>query len=535
VLSQLLPLLALKLGFIASVIVRLYSLNFIVVAYVFFLISTIRYRDYTGGLAILISSVFVMRYVFFLPVSEFYQGCLFTIVFWSFLKSTATNNKISPRWLIHVILLLIIAYLFHPSVIVCLAFIIGLYFILKKKIDKQFLILSGLFLIISAIRIQIMSNDGYETGKIPDFGTIRSQLSGLFETNAYKIISGFLFSNAAFLFTAGVFTIVCLRMRKYFMLGYVLLSAALYLCILFVTLPEVESPYIYDNYLPALGVILCLPLFVTIIGFRFRKVILLTALLFTFSTYSILQNSKLVSARIDYIKELCDYGKKFPEHRYLLDTKNYPWSYAWVSFSLPFETLVYQAVEDQTNSVTYSVFPDIDAYDTLINKDPTCFLGPEWHINMFNKPRPSLNKKYFPLPQLGYKKLNSSQDTPGFTEQFFDTNNVDIEIHASSFSAGIDPVVVVPVTIKNKSGHLLRSTPGVNNKIFLSYHLLDKNGEVINWDGVRTPLLVDIQDSFTQGLIVPIPDKHGQFILKIDMVTEGVRWWGFDRTVFLKN
>jgi hypothetical protein len=75
----------------------------------------------------------------------------------------------------------------------------------------------------------------------------------------------------------------------------------------------------------------------------------------------------------------------------------------------------------------------------------------------------------------------------------------------------------------------LRWTPPtlVWPRLFLSYHVRDPAGEVMVWDGARTPVgrVVDPGESAAFLPIVEAPDRPGDYVLEFDLVDEGECWF----------
>jgi hypothetical protein len=54
---------------------------------------------------------------------------------------------------------------------------------------------------------------------------------------------------------------------------------------------------------------------------------------------------------------------------------------------------------------------------------------------------------------------------------------------------------------------------------------------VIQWDGERTPIEVDLLPGteYVQTIDVLAPEYTGHYILVVDLVAEGRRWFGIDK------
>ena len=63
--------------------------------------------------------------------------------------------------------------------------------------------------------------------------------------------------------------------------------------------------------------------------------------------------------------------------------------------------------------------------------------------------------------------------------------------------------------------------------IFTSYHWLDDEGHMMEFDGERTPLpgSIDAGETTTVALVVRAPSSAGRYRLAIDLVCEGVTWF----------
>src|SRR5207247_1248486 len=92
-----------------------------------------------------------------------------------------------------------------------------------------------------------------------------------------------------------------------------------------------------------------------------------------------------------------------------------------------------------------------------------------------------------------------------------------------------DSLKTVTVKIINNSGKKIPAIPDGGHPTYLTYHIYDSSGKLINWDNLRTPLETDIYASIVQGLNISTNQlKNHKFIIEIDLVTENIRWWGIN-------
>ncbi len=97
-----------------------------------------------------------------------------------------------------------------------------------------------------------------------------------------------------------------------------------------------------------------------------------------------------------------------------------------------------------------------------------------------------------------------------------------IDSDVSSIRAKPGEVVSVPMRVTNAS------SIDFHWGIFLSYHLLGQDGALVRWDNVRSafspPLLPGAERRV--NLAATAPDRVGSYRMDIDIVWEGVTWFG---------
>lgn len=78
------------------------------------------------------------------------------------------------------------------------------------------------------------------------------------------------------------------------------------------------------------------------------------------------------------------------------------------------------------------------------------------------------------------------------------------------------------VKIYNKTFDEINS----DNNIFLSYHILDTSGNIIEADGLRSEIApIPARGRNEQTMEFLVPKEKGQYILQLDLVEEGVTWF----------
>ncbi|MDQ2915084.1 MAG: N-acetylmuramoyl-L-alanine amidase, partial [Chloroflexota bacterium] len=92
----------------------------------------------------------------------------------------------------------------------------------------------------------------------------------------------------------------------------------------------------------------------------------------------------------------------------------------------------------------------------------------------------------------------------------------------ASVNGAVNSMITVPVTITN-AGTTTWQPGGFN----AAYHLYTQSGAVFVWDGARTalPAAVASGQAVTLNLIVKMPAGPGSYLLRFDVVQEGVAWF----------
>lgn len=111
------------------------------------------------------------------------------------------------------------------------------------------------------------------------------------------------------------------------------------------------------------------------------------------------------------------------------------------------------------------------------------------------------------------------------------SNQVHIEYKAEitskidSITAQKGQTVNVELRLVNEGSYIWDNSKG--NPVYLSYHLLDKDGKIIKYDNERfaIPGVVPYKYFININPQIKVPDKSGTYILEFDIVREGITWF----------
>jgi SAM-dependent methyltransferase len=116
-----------------------------------------------------------------------------------------------------------------------------------------------------------------------------------------------------------------------------------------------------------------------------------------------------------------------------------------------------------------------------------------------------------------------TSDNPGLLRA-----TLEVRHPASPVRARVGGVVAVDVRATNIGNTLWRgSSPGVG-QVMLGAHLLDGQRRLLALDHARAPLLRDVapRDAIEVEMTLPVPAEAGRYLIEIDVVAEGVAWFG---------
>ncbi|MCX6310610.1 MAG: hypothetical protein NT084_03140 [Bacteroidetes bacterium] len=402
--SQVLPLIGVKLGWSLNTIIVLNSLNNVVVFYLVFLYATKYLRDNTAGVAIILFMVFGVLYIQFIPMYEIWYGTILLVL----VRSHMVNGRNFLMCDLILLGIIMITILFsHPLLFIPLLFLLLFDAAERWVIQwRMFFLVAAIFIFWYIIKKMFLSS--YEAGKISllDFSWNKAYLN-LTHLGYYWKLFKFFFSfytipMFVYLFTMG-FYIVRKNHRK-----LVLVSAFLFGQILLINLTnEMDwelTPYFERMYMPIIPIVF-LPflydlftqmtlknnygaiLLVLIVGWR---IMIFTKLGFQFK-----KNTAQTEVAITEAQKLS--GSKFE-----LDPNDYNSCMKYVDWSFTMETLLRSAAIDKNKTVSICTWEDFAEHDNKNRLNENDYMMRRWEV----MPDYSINQNYFHIQQGKYVRLN---------------------------------------------------------------------------------------------------------------------------------
>lgn len=530
ILTQILPYLFFKNGCSLETFLRVYSVSFVLINYLFFCVILYVLRNKYVAIAFILSLCLAYRYVFYYTVSETHQAYAPCLLFFA-LVSCDYSKKQWKKFLVFFFsaaMVVFVSYV-HNLFVVVLGFIL-IYEIIRNNKWKDITLLSIiLFTIIyfSYVILTIPPNS-YSAGKIPSITVFLEFAPKLLDLPITMVFYNFIMLYYKILLVLVVLILFLFIIKKKFLLltFYVLFLLG-YTALILVTFRKGESPVMQENYYMLFGIFIAIPLTMEFIKkIPASSAMIIVVLLLTYSVYKIWKCHFMFTQRNDYIERIISYGRTFNERKFVVNEENLNWDIITVDWDLGFESLLLSSIPGPDSALTFYTTTEMNKYDK-IKADPFLFItvdfAPMWFGSKCLKPM------YFGLKHTVYRKLNSRQDST-FNEAAFTKDSVRIALDNDTYYKTKFFNGTIPVKLTNLSKSVIPSTLTEKNQTYLSYHLY-KDGEMIQQNGRTSRLEVDLLPGkeYVQGLFIDLPQKRGKYTVEVDMRTEKKRWWGINK------
>lgn len=221
------------------------------------------------------------------------------------------------------------------------------------------------------------------------------------------------------------------------------------------------------------------------------------------------------------LERIVDYAQMLGHSKYLIEPKNMQKHYSHIAWSNPIETLFYSAIDGKDKSLSIATTVDYEYNKNFRELNDSNYMFRMHEI----KSHDFLNSRFFKLKKEGYQRLNNS-GVDGLNIEAF-ASNLSIDLKKDQvFTA--DDTLYLMVELKNDNESKLPSS--LTDQIYISYHLY-QDGALLKWDGLRTPIEVDVFGSFSQHINFAVPEKPGVYQVVPDIVIEGKTWFNLGSSV----
>lgn len=516
-LSQILPYLGYLLGLPLKLIMILSSFGHELFYYLLFLLIYYKLKDRFSAIALILIHVIGQLWLYYSPMYEICYGAALTITFYSLLKSEKIRDD---KWFILMILCLWFAITSHLENTV-LVFFVLLYDLFDRGY-KQREHLSSFVLLGGGIVLEFLTLTNYEKQNIStpfnEDATALNLLNSEYLGDLWSLFAGYF---PELLFFGTVATLLML-VKKQIKKAIIFLGAVGFLLLIINNKANATEfiRYFESMYNPL--VLLCVFVFIFEVlkraSAKVRSIstllLIVVALLRVTWIWSYGEPLRERSAQLE---RLVDYAQSLGKSKYLLHKENFEKDYSFVNWATPVEALLFSAIDGKENTITISTIDDLEYGQNKQKLKEDNFMFRRSDIMDLSE----LNEKYFQLDVEPYHALNTST-----FEQDYNTFKADISVLPISdteklnFKAGDTSWVRVNITTATSK----RLPSQLSSNVFIAYHWY-KDGKVVHWDGIRTPLEVDVLYAYQQDVKVAMPEEAGLYELQFDIVIEGKAWF----------
>ncbi|CAN5311439.1 hypothetical protein BH09BAC1_BH09BAC1_19180 [soil metagenome] len=512
-LSQIMPLVAVKLGLSMKTVLLAFSVNPPIYYYIFFNIFLYAFRNIGFALVMVLTQLIGLTHGYFTPMFELYY-----VVPWILLCYLLLQRE--GNWWRYLLMVITAAFALssHMAGIILVMFVVGLDFLENRRF--RFVYWFILVFVLGLVFIyKALFPAPYETEIMSfSFDFSRNQrYKNLFDVWYLKTLIKYFIQYywEAMLLMGPPILLLFFTHRRWQLLyvfaafgGYLLLIQVMYYAIIMTRyMNQVYFPIViisaivfayslkwFPQYLHKLLAIL-------IVAILISRLYTLTGLSTDYRSDISMMHNLITKARTMG-------GSKFTT-RYGAVAHDEVIGAHW-SFSI--QTMLLSSIEGPDNALTIH----FDKYFTGLALDSN------EHLFRFQEAfaDSSLNDKYFRLQPGYYKPLqrnlpDSITEISSWDKLLWNVRNESILPKNKIVSQEVvldvdrfDTVYVDPL-----------------NQIFFSYHWL-QNSDTIVWDGIRTAVEVDITGEYAQRILLQTPTKPGMYTLQVELVHENVGWFG---------
>lgn len=516
--SQLLPLLGVWLGLSMKPILIMYSVGHVLFFYLLFLFVYFGLNDRRSGLVLILLQTVGIVHSFFSPQFELYYGIGLLITFYAIFRQGIRG------WFAIVLMVLFefFALTSHPLIFLLFAFL--MLFDIQKKEPRDWKLYMLFTLVFGGVLFfKHTTLTSYEQGELnwQFFYTEYNQRLNL-SSHEYLLKLGLFllryYADVIVLWIIGI--LMLLRYKAFMKVLLVIISFVGYIALVNSTFPGIEySWFIEQVYFPLVFIAI-----IPVIYYYPRTArpglnniaFLSLAGLILFRFLMIYNGSKPFMLRTQQMENLIASARQMGGSKFIASEKQFERSYSMINWSYPLESLLLSACHGRNSSITIAPQADIDFQHNYKKLRPYNFLFRKWEIYNYSW----LNSNYFTLKSGQYIALCDSLAPPNDYQYLI--SNISIKIDPGTYYKAFD-TVYIPVTIRNLSDTPLRCNAG--DRISLSYFWFRKK-EMVDWDGLHTPLETDVYHSLTQNMAIATPSQKGRYRLMVDIKVENKIWFG---------
>jgi hypothetical protein len=414
VIPQTLALLGIRMQLPLKVILMIYSISFILLYYIIFLVIAYGFKLDRIALAVPLLLMLGVKYSFFWISTETHQALVYTVLFYAFLTWSLQFRKGVISWLFRLTMatgIILLCFYSHPVAFFTVLFVLG-FFIIDNKLwfKPEGYILSGVIIVLAVIKFLTSSATGYEGFYFKGFSAFFERIGHISTSGSLRFLNAklfnlYIFSLAIFLATVAWYVLKKQYLKLLWYMGF-LVSFSL---ILFTTFDIWYLPFIQEKNLMGLNIILLIPFLkdVVFIGERRRMVVQgFLILLFMIAVIHVVSASFAAKDRLSYLRELIREVRHFPEKKFIIRESIVDRERIKVNWGLAPETLILSSLESPDSSVSIYINDEYGKIKDGTNLgDSLLFICAPWAQDLEIR---RLNKRYFNLEHSAYRMLSET-------------------------------------------------------------------------------------------------------------------------------
>ncbi|MEI7661346.1 MAG: hypothetical protein WCK34_04080 [Bacteroidota bacterium] len=444
VIPQTLALLAIKMNLPFRFILAVYSVSFILLYYIVFLVIAYLFKLDRLALAVPLLLMVGVKYSFFWISTETHQALVYTILFYAFLVWSLTFRPGIFSWFTRVAVaaaILLLCFYSHPVSLFTVLFVLG-FFVVDNKLwlKPEAYILAAVIIVLSLIKFLTSSPAGYENAFFKGFGSFFERLGDLLKSGSFiflrkKLLHIYLFPMIIFMITTAWYLVK----KQYLKLGYYLLSLLLFALIIFTTFDLWYYDFIQEKNLMGLILFLLIPFLKDVVFPMGRTRLVVQGLLvvmFLFGTIHVIRASSFFRERLAYISNLISITRSMPEKKFLMAEEMIDRDKLNVYWSLGPETVMLSSLGGPDSTVCMYINDNYGkiAEGTSLNDTMTVIFVP-WAKSL---DLGRMNRRYFNLDHSVTRKLTEKDLIQGKKITIYSNKFEDPAFHNGNDSCTTD-------------------------------------------------------------------------------------------------
>lgn len=410
--NQTIPLIAIKLGMPLKHILLAYSLSFVFIYYICFIISVYWFKNIPAGLCIAFVPL-IIRQAFGHSISEAWLGIAYSGVFYALLNYyhqwKAKGIKFILLFYFLSFLIIAINYFIHPITMLTIGFAIGFTFLNKKEFRSVHIyIVTFIVLFIYLLKFIFPANH-HEENFFAGLKMADQLIPQLFNLPIIKFIAFAFFKIYLFiLIPFFISAILYIKKKRIMLLLFVAGYALFEVLVASLAFYKGDAHFALESRLIPLVMIIMIPFIELLQTMRKNYLVIIGMLAGLTISHVILISEvrKVHTRRINHYENLLSEVGHYPERKFYMNesTKRHSAINSW---GPAVETLLLSSLNGKENSRTIFVVKKDMNVTVGLHYWPCVFLWAPWWI-FANEDM--LNKKYFDLGCTSYREIENPEN-----------------------------------------------------------------------------------------------------------------------------